>query len=167
MQCCALVLATCRKHQTPQLWMEGTGEGCGFFCSPKLPYLRTMSQQFCRRLQVFNRRLKLSAVVTETRNQPTTQNTWEQNTNYYCISRQGALRRALNWTDRLCILFDSRLCITQAFLKLSQTLTSYELAENAVNNSEQHVTPVGLLGLIFVWHVPLASQSCYTFCGQL
>ena len=29
--------------------MEGTGEGCGFFCSPKLPYLSTMSQQFCRR----------------------------------------------------------------------------------------------------------------------
>ena len=58
-----------------------------------------------------------------------------------------------------------------AFLKLSQikrqTLTFYELAENAVNNSEQHVTPGGLLGLIFVWHVPLASQSCYTFCGQL
>ena len=26
--------------------MEGTGEGCGFFCSPKSPYLSTMSQQF-------------------------------------------------------------------------------------------------------------------------
>ena len=51
MQCCALVLAAYRKQQTPQLWMEGTGEGCGFFCSPKLPYLRTMSQQFCRRLK--------------------------------------------------------------------------------------------------------------------
>ena len=51
-QCCALVLATCRKQQTPQLWMEGTGEGCGFFCSPKLPYLSTMSQQFCRRLKL-------------------------------------------------------------------------------------------------------------------
>ena len=25
--------------------MEGTGEGRGFFCSPKLPYLSTMSQQ--------------------------------------------------------------------------------------------------------------------------
>ena len=50
MQCCALVLATYRKQQIPQLWMEGTGEGCGFFCSPKLPYLSTMSQQFCRRL---------------------------------------------------------------------------------------------------------------------
>ena len=32
--------------------MEGTGEGCGFFCSPKSPYLSTMSQQFCRRLYV-------------------------------------------------------------------------------------------------------------------
>ena len=30
--------------------MEGTGEGCGFFCFLKLPYLNTMSQQFCRRL---------------------------------------------------------------------------------------------------------------------
>ena len=49
-QCCALVLAAYRKQQRPQLWMEGTGEGCGFFCSPKLPYLRTMSQQFCCRL---------------------------------------------------------------------------------------------------------------------
>ena len=25
--------------------MEGTGEGCGFFCSPQSPYLGTMSQQ--------------------------------------------------------------------------------------------------------------------------
>ena len=25
--------------------MEGTGEGRGFFCSSKLPYLSTMSQQ--------------------------------------------------------------------------------------------------------------------------
>ena len=31
-------------------WMEGLEEGSGFFCSPKLPYLRTMSQQFCCRL---------------------------------------------------------------------------------------------------------------------
>ena len=33
-------------------WEENmyTGEGCGFFCSPKLPYLRTMIQQFCCRL---------------------------------------------------------------------------------------------------------------------
>ena len=52
MQCCALVLATYRKQQTPQLWMEGTGEGCGFFCSQKSPYLSTMSQQFCRRLYI-------------------------------------------------------------------------------------------------------------------
>ena len=50
MQCCAHVRATYRKQQTPQLWMEGTGEGRGFFCSPKLPYLSTMSQQFCLRL---------------------------------------------------------------------------------------------------------------------
>ena len=27
------------------------GEGCGFFCSLKLPYLSTMSRLFCRRLQ--------------------------------------------------------------------------------------------------------------------
>ena len=27
--------------------MEEAGEGRGFFCSPKLPYLNTMSQQFC------------------------------------------------------------------------------------------------------------------------
>ena len=47
-QCCADVRATHRKQQTPQLWMEGTGEGRGFFFSPKLPYLSTMSQQFCR-----------------------------------------------------------------------------------------------------------------------
>ena len=51
-QCCALVLATSRTQQTPQLWMERTGEECGFFCSPKLPCLSTMSQQFCRRLWV-------------------------------------------------------------------------------------------------------------------
>ena len=29
----------------------GTG-GCAFFCSLKLPYLSTMSQQFCRRFLV-------------------------------------------------------------------------------------------------------------------
>ena len=35
MQCCAAVPATCREQQTPQLWMEGRGEGCGqqFFFS--------------------------------------------------------------------------------------------------------------------------------------
>ena len=33
MQCCTAAQATFRKQQTPQLWMEGTGEGCGFFCS--------------------------------------------------------------------------------------------------------------------------------------
>ena len=50
MQCCAAVRATWRKQQTPQLWMEGTGEECGFFCSFKFPYLSTMFQKFCRRL---------------------------------------------------------------------------------------------------------------------
>ena len=29
MQCCAAVRAICRKQQTPQLWMEGRGEGGG------------------------------------------------------------------------------------------------------------------------------------------
>ena len=32
--------------------MEGTGEGCELFCSPKSPYLSAMSQQFCGRLQL-------------------------------------------------------------------------------------------------------------------
>ena len=50
MQCCADVQATYRKQQTPQLWMEGTGEGCRLFCSLKLPYFSWMSQQFCWRL---------------------------------------------------------------------------------------------------------------------
>jgi len=49
-QCSAAVQATYRKQKTPQLWMEGTGEGCGCFCSLKLPYLSILSQQFCRRL---------------------------------------------------------------------------------------------------------------------
>ena len=31
--------------------MEGTGEGCGFFYSLKLPYFSTMSQKFCRLLK--------------------------------------------------------------------------------------------------------------------
>ena len=39
MQCCATVRATYRKQYTPQLSMEGTGEGCWFFCSLKLPCL--------------------------------------------------------------------------------------------------------------------------------
>ena len=55
MHCCAAVQATNSKQQTPQLWMEGTGEGYGFFCSLKLPYLSIMSQQFCRRSQVLTR----------------------------------------------------------------------------------------------------------------
>ena len=50
MQCCAAVQATYRKQQTPHLWVEGTGQGCGFFCSLKLSYLSTMSEQFCCRL---------------------------------------------------------------------------------------------------------------------
>ena len=52
MQCCPAVRAASKKQQTPQLWMEGSGEGCGFFSSLKLPYLSTISQQFCRRLLV-------------------------------------------------------------------------------------------------------------------
>ena len=52
MQCSADVRATYLKKQTPQLCMEGTGEGCGFLCSLKVPCLSTMSQQFCRRLKV-------------------------------------------------------------------------------------------------------------------
>ena len=47
MQCCTAVQATYTKQQTPQHWMEGTGEGCGFFCFLKLSYLSIMSQQFC------------------------------------------------------------------------------------------------------------------------
>ena len=39
MQCCANVRATYRKQQTSQLWTEGTGNGCAFFCSLKLPHL--------------------------------------------------------------------------------------------------------------------------------
>ena len=50
MQCCADVRATYRKQQTPQLWTERAGNGCGFFCSLKLPYFSRMSQQFCRQL---------------------------------------------------------------------------------------------------------------------
>ena len=42
MQCCADVQATYGKQQAPQLWMEGTGEWCGFFCSLKLPHLSTI-----------------------------------------------------------------------------------------------------------------------------
>ena len=49
-QCCATVWATFRKQQILQLWMEGTGVGCRFFCSLKLPYLNTMSQQFSQQL---------------------------------------------------------------------------------------------------------------------
>ena len=38
------------NNKLHELWMEATGEGCGFFCSLKLPYLNTMSQQFCHQL---------------------------------------------------------------------------------------------------------------------
>ena len=31
MQCCAVVRATCRKQQTPQLWMEGRGRSVDSF----------------------------------------------------------------------------------------------------------------------------------------
>ena len=39
LQCCADVRVTHRKQQTRQLWMERSEEGCGVFCSLKLPYL--------------------------------------------------------------------------------------------------------------------------------
>ena len=51
-----------REKSTPSLFaffpipypfrrlLRRLGEGCGFFCSLKLPYMSTMSQQFCRRL---------------------------------------------------------------------------------------------------------------------
>ena len=55
------------KKQTPQIWMEGKGEGQRFFCSLKLPYLSTMSQQFWRRLQltgVCNRRERENKLIT-------------------------------------------------------------------------------------------------------
>ena len=52
MQCFAAVQAASKKQQTPQLWLEGSGKGCGFFSSLKLPYLSTMSQQFCHQLLV-------------------------------------------------------------------------------------------------------------------
>ena len=37
-----------KKH--PNFEWRGEGRGCGFLCSLKLPYLSTMSKQFCRRL---------------------------------------------------------------------------------------------------------------------
>ena len=50
MHCCAAVQATCKKTiKTATLNGE---EDCGLFCSPNLPQLRTMSQQFCRQLKV-------------------------------------------------------------------------------------------------------------------
>ena len=49
MKCCAVLRATGRKLQTPQLWMEGrVEEGCWLFCSRKIPHLSTVSQQFCQ-----------------------------------------------------------------------------------------------------------------------
>ena len=36
------VRTTYRKQQTPQLLIEGTTEGCGFFCSLRLPSLGTI-----------------------------------------------------------------------------------------------------------------------------
>ena len=35
-----------KKQQTPQLWMEEGGEGCGLLCSPKLPQ-RSKGLQHC------------------------------------------------------------------------------------------------------------------------
>ena len=49
-QCFATVWALCRKQLTPQLWMEGRGEGCGLFCFQKLPHLKTVSQWLCCQL---------------------------------------------------------------------------------------------------------------------
>lgn len=50
MHCCAAVRATCKKtFKTATL---NGGEDCGLFCSPNLPQLRTMSQQFCHQLKV-------------------------------------------------------------------------------------------------------------------
>ena len=40
------VEATFRKQQTPKLWIEGTGEGSGFLCSLKLPYLSSCLKNF-------------------------------------------------------------------------------------------------------------------------
>ena len=51
MQCFAAVRATYRKQQTPLANFEWRGGGGGrLFCSLKLPYLSTISQQFCHRL---------------------------------------------------------------------------------------------------------------------
>ena len=50
MQCCATVRATFRNKKHPNFEWRGQGRGRGFLCSLKLPYLSTMSQQFCRRL---------------------------------------------------------------------------------------------------------------------
>ena len=38
-----------KNNKKLQLWMEGTGEACGFFCSLKLPYF-SISQKLCHRL---------------------------------------------------------------------------------------------------------------------
>ena len=40
MQCCAADRATCRRQQ------GGRGEGCGFFCCPKLPHLKTNEEVY-------------------------------------------------------------------------------------------------------------------------
>ena len=52
--------------------MEGTGEGSGFYCSPKSPYLSTISQQFvadCRRIKIteMTRRTGLNRTTGMTR----------------------------------------------------------------------------------------------------
>lgn len=50
MHCCAAVQATCKKtFKTATL---NGGKDCGLFCSPNLPQMRTMSQQFCHQLKV-------------------------------------------------------------------------------------------------------------------
>ena len=52
--------------------MEGTGEGSGFYCSLKSPYLSTISQQFvadCRRIKIteMTRRTGLNGMTGMTR----------------------------------------------------------------------------------------------------
>ena len=54
MQCSATVRATYRKQQSLAALNGGEWEGIELFCSPKLPHLRTVSSQFCRRLKVLN-----------------------------------------------------------------------------------------------------------------
>ena len=103
-QCCAHVLAIYRKQQTPQLWPKGTREGCGFFCSPKLPYLSSMSQQFCRLLSVFIWWLRsTSAVVTIA----TSNSGWTINVFTVIISFRLAQILSWLWLSKECMRSDN------------------------------------------------------------